>query len=88
MPQPKKRPKRPPKPVRKPPIDPDIVHRAYVERHLGGTSDPGQDAYDRALEQWHRLPGAVRNPPTETTPPAETPPPAEDRPAEDPEGDA
>ena len=58
-----------------PDADPVRIHRAYVERRLSGgppgTADAGPpataDAYARALEQWHRLPGAVSSPPTEVT---------------------
>jgi hypothetical protein len=58
-----------------PDADPVEIHRAYVERRMSGgppaTEDAGPptagDAYARALEQWHRLPGAVSTPPTEVT---------------------
>lgn len=48
-----------------PDADPVRLHREYVERHTGGGAPPTGDAYQRALEQWHQLPGAVRRPATE-----------------------
>ena len=61
--------KRPPK--QKPPTrgnrdaDPVKIHREYVERHVGGGAAATPEAYRRALEQWHQLPGAVSRPATE-----------------------
>ena len=48
-----------------PDADPVRVHREYVERRLGGGADASPEAYARALEQWHRLPGALSTPPAE-----------------------
>jgi hypothetical protein len=50
---------------RNPDADPVKIHREYVERRLGGGAPATQEAYARAVEQWHQLPGAVRKPPTE-----------------------
>jgi hypothetical protein len=41
------------------------VHRQYLERHLGGGAPATPEAYARAIEQWHLLPGAIRTPATE-----------------------
>ena len=63
--------KEPPKDREQPPLtrnpdaDPVKIHRDYVERRLGGGAPPSPQAYDRALEQWHELPGAVSRPPSE-----------------------
>lgn len=60
-----------PKPGEGPPLqrDPDAdpvkIHREYVERRVGGGEPPTPEAYERAIGQWHQLPGAVRVPPTE-----------------------
>lgn len=48
-----------------PGADPVRIHRDYVERRLGGGAPATPEAYARALEQWHQLPGAVSTPPTE-----------------------
>jgi hypothetical protein len=50
-----------------PDADPVRIHREYVERHVGGGGEPTPEAYTRAVEQWHRLPGAVTAPATELT---------------------
>ena len=47
--------------------DPVQIHRDYVERRIGGGAPPTSDAYARALEEFQRMPGAVRTPPSETT---------------------
>jgi hypothetical protein len=44
------------------------IHRDYVERRIGGGAPPTTEAYARALEQFQRIPGAVRVPAAETTP--------------------
>ena len=56
-------------PTRNPEADPVRIHREYVQRRIGGGAQPTPQAYERALEQWHRLPGAVRTPATEVRPP-------------------
>jgi hypothetical protein len=63
-----KRPPRRRKPtLGNPDADPVRIHREYVERRIGGGGEPSPEAYARALEQWHQLPGAVSRPPTELT---------------------
>ena len=47
--------------------DPVQIHRDYIERRLGGGAPATPEAYARAIEQGHKLPGAVRVPPTEVT---------------------
>jgi len=47
--------------------DPVEIHRDYVERRIGGGGPATSDAYARAIEEFQRMPGAVRTPPTETT---------------------
>src|SRR3954453_3310834 len=72
------------RPPRNPDADPVQIHRDYVERQLGGGASATRQAYDRAIEQWHQLPGAVRVPPTEltgdTAPPSATGEPEEGSP--------
>jgi hypothetical protein len=48
-----------------PDADPVKIHRDYVERRTGGGDPASREAYARALEQWHQLPGAVRTSPSE-----------------------
>jgi hypothetical protein len=55
-----------------PDADPQRIHREYVERHFGGGEEPTPEAYERALEEWHRLPGAAQRPPAEIRGPEET----------------
>jgi hypothetical protein len=50
-----------------PDADPVRIHREYVERRVGGGTEPTKEAYARALEQWRQLPGAVSTPPAELT---------------------
>ncbi len=47
---------------RNPDADPVRLHRDYVQRRLGGGALPTPEAYERALDQWHHLGGAVRGP--------------------------
>jgi hypothetical protein len=60
-----------------PDADPVGIHRGYVERHLEGGGPATPEAYERALGQWHGLPGSVSRPPAEALehppPPPETP---------------
>lgn len=51
-----------------PDADPVKIHREYVERRVGGGAPPTPDAYERAIEQWHKLPGSVSTPPTDIRP--------------------
>lgn len=55
-----------------PDADPQRIHREYVERHFGGGEEPTPEAYERALAEWHRLPGAAQRPPSEIRGPEET----------------
>lgn len=52
---------------RNPDADPVQIHRDYVERRIGGGAPPTSDAYARALEEFHKMPGAVRRPASEAT---------------------
>lgn len=75
--------RRPPEPTGSKPGNPDAdpvrIHRGFVERRVGKGAAPSAEAYARALEQWHRLPGAVSTPPTEVRgADAEIPPKNED----------
>jgi hypothetical protein len=56
---------------RNPDADPVRIHREYVQERLAGGALPTQEAYERALDQWHQLAGAVRGPAGEVHPPAE-----------------
>ena len=56
---------------RNPDADPVRIHREYVQERLGGGELPTPDAYERAMDQWHLLPGAVRVPASEVHPLAE-----------------
>lgn len=44
-----------------------IVHLAIIERKFAGGPPPTNEAYARALQQWHHLPGAVMRPPTDVS---------------------
>lgn len=48
-----------------PDADPQRIHRDYLERHLDGGEPATPEAYERGIEQWHRLPGAISRPPAE-----------------------
>lgn len=64
-----------------PDADPVKIHREYVERRVGRGGPATPEAYARALEQWHKLPGAVSTPPTEVRGEnAKSPPKQEDGP--------
>jgi hypothetical protein len=47
------------------------IHRRYVQERIGGGELPTPEAYERAVDQWHQLPGAVRAPASEVHPLAE-----------------
>jgi hypothetical protein len=47
--------------------DPVRIHEDYVERHSGGGAPATPEAYEKAIEQFNRLPGAMRTP-TKTRP--------------------
>jgi len=59
---------RTPRLERNPDADPVRIHRQYVQDRIGGGELPTPEAYERAVEQWHRLPGAVRAPASEVHP--------------------
>jgi hypothetical protein len=40
------------------------IHQAFIEHHLGGGAPATPEAYERAIEQWNELPGALRVPHT------------------------
>jgi hypothetical protein len=63
--------RRTPRLARNPDADPVRIHREYVQRRIGGGELPTPEAYERAVDQWHRLPGAVRAPASEVHPLAE-----------------
>ena len=56
---------------RNPDADPVRIHRDYVQERIGGGELPTPGAYERAVDQWHQLPGAVRAPVSEVHPLAE-----------------
>lgn len=62
---------RTPRLERNPDADPVRIHREYVQQRLGGGELPTPEAYERAVDQWHQLPGAVRAPVSEVHPLAE-----------------
>jgi hypothetical protein len=73
--EPKQPPRRRKPKLGNPDADPVKIHRDYVERRVGGGGPATPEAYQRALDQWHELPGAVSRPPTEIRgPDAERPP--------------
>ena len=54
---------------RNPDADPVKVHEDFVRQRIGGGARPTAEAYQRAIEDWHKLSGAIRRPATETTGP-------------------
>lgn len=40
-------------------VNPPDLHRQFVEQRTGGGAAPNREAYDAALAQWRKLPGAV-----------------------------
>jgi hypothetical protein len=44
------------------------VHQEIIERRLGGGAPATPEAYAKALEEWHQLPGSVVRPPTDEKP--------------------
>jgi hypothetical protein len=56
---------------RNPDADPVRIHREYVQERIGGGELPTPAAYERAVDQWHQLAGAVRAPAAEVHPLAE-----------------
>lgn len=47
------------------------VHQQIVERRLGGGAPATPEAYGKALDEWHQLPGSVVRPPTDEKPATE-----------------
>lgn len=47
------------------------VHQQIIERRLGGGAPATPEAYGKALEEWHQLPGSVVRPPTDEKPATE-----------------
>lgn len=41
------------------------VHREILERRMRGGPKPTRESYERALEQWKKIPGSVVRPPTD-----------------------
>ena len=44
------------------------VHQEIINRRLGGGAPATPDAYAKALEEWHKLPGSVVRPPSDEKP--------------------
>lgn len=44
--------------------DPVGIHEEYIRHHLEGETPATTEAYERAHEQFRRLPGSVQRPPT------------------------
>jgi len=43
--------------------NPVLIHEAFIEHHLAGETPAAPEAYERAREQFQRLPGATSRPP-------------------------
>jgi len=41
------------------------VHQEILERRMRGGPKPTRESYERALEQWKKIPGSVVRPPTD-----------------------
>jgi hypothetical protein len=41
------------------------VHQQIIDRRLGGGAPATPEAYAKALEEWHQLPGSIIRPPTD-----------------------
>jgi hypothetical protein len=50
------------------------VHEQIINRRLGGGAPATAEAYAKALEEWHQLPGSVVRPPTDEKPATKTAP--------------
>ncbi|WP_420643723.1 hypothetical protein [Candidatus Leptofilum sp.] len=48
--------------------NPADIHREYVEQHKGGGAPPTRQAYDAAMNQWRKLPGAIIGVPRDVQP--------------------
>ncbi len=44
------------------------VFQQIIDRRLSGGAPATSEAYARALEQWHQLPGSIVRPPTDEKP--------------------
>jgi hypothetical protein len=60
-----KRPSRRKPKLGNPDADPVKIHREYVEQRLEGGEPATPEAYEEALRQWQKIPGAVSRPPAE-----------------------
>lgn len=54
-------------------INPIDVYRDYVEQREGEGAPATRQAYDDALQEWRKLPGAVIGVPRDVQPPEEAP---------------
>ena len=57
------------------------VHKEILERRWRGGPQPTPEDYQRALDQWQKIPGSVVRPPTDIKPPGpdeSAPPQSED----------
>jgi len=45
------------------------VHKEILERRWRGGPEPKPEDFERALEEWKKLPGSIIRPPTDVTPP-------------------
>lgn len=45
--------------------DPVKIHEEFIKRHVEGGAPATPEAYEQAIEQFSRLPGAVRTPVTD-----------------------
>lgn len=43
--------------------NPVLIHEAFIEHHVAGETPAAPEAYERAREQFQRIPGATRRPP-------------------------
>jgi hypothetical protein len=73
-------------------LNPVDVYREFVEQRKGGGAPPTRQAYDAAMEQWRKLPGAVvgvaRDIRPVTEPPEEPPADVGEEPPDDPQGES
>jgi hypothetical protein len=69
-------------------VDRTIVHRQYLERRLQGGAPATPEAYERAIEQWQQLPGAIAQVPVINPTPTQAAPTPTDTNGEAPASDA
>jgi hypothetical protein len=48
-------------------------HATIIERRWQGSPPPSAERYEKALQQWQKLPGAVSSPATDVPPPDDKP---------------